>query len=185
MGVKMRNSLGQPEYQFEKFLFYRGLGTFSLPLQVGSSESPCGDLIMHLRNGDAQPLRSLFAAWVEKDAIRFAPLGDLAAKASRNIALQDALKSSLPLSEGVPRAKEAVKAALIAAGLYAKEAQAMVNTWEKSYFRTEGLRLLYLLPRKSVDQVIPIQIQPAPDHLVRVMVGRVEVLSPERRAANR
>ena len=56
----------------------------------------------------------------------------------------------------------------------------MVNTWEKSYFRTDGLRLLYILPRSSVDSYIPIRIQPSPDQLVRVMVGRVEVLTPER-----
>jgi hypothetical protein len=54
----------------------------------------------------------------------------------------------------------------------------MVNTWEQSYFRSEGLRLLYILPRTTVDAVIPIQVQPAPDQLVRVMVGRVEVLTP-------
>jgi hypothetical protein len=53
-----------------------------------------------------------------------------------------------------------------------------VKTWEKSYFRTEGLRLLYILPRATVDEVIPIQVQPAPEQLVRVMIGRVEVLTP-------
>jgi hypothetical protein len=56
----------------------------------------------------------------------------------------------------------------------------MVNTWEKSYFRTEGLRLLYVLPRPAVDAAIPIQIKPSPEQLVRVMVGRVEVLTPEK-----
>ena len=56
----------------------------------------------------------------------------------------------------------------------------MVNTWEKSYFRTEGLRLLYLLPRQTTDHVIPIEIRPVPDKLVRVMVGRIEILTPEK-----
>jgi hypothetical protein len=72
-----------------------------------------------------------------------------------------------------------VATALVKAGLFPKEAQAMVNTWETSYFRTPGLRLLYILPRPIVDDVIPIQIKPAPEQLVRVMVGRVEVLTPE------
>src|SRR5262249_57791156 len=84
----------------------------------------------------------------------------------------------LPLEDGVPQVKQAVAAALVKAGLYPKEARAMVNTWEKSYFRTEGLRLLYVLPPATVDEVIPIQIKPAPEQLVRVMVGRVEVLTP-------
>src|SRR5207253_2114157 len=53
-------------------------------------------------------------------------------------------------------------------------------TWEHSYFRTEGIRILYLVPRQRVDAVIPIHIKPAPDKLVRVMVGRIEVLTPTR-----
>ena len=56
----------------------------------------------------------------------------------------------------------------------------MVNTWEKSYFRTPGLRVLYVLPRQTVDQIIPIQVKPTPDQLERIMVGRVEVLTPDR-----
>src|SRR5262249_34392189 len=63
-------------------------------------------------------------------------------------------------------------------GLYPKEAQAMVNTWEKSYFHTDGLRLLYVLPRTVVDEVIPLRIEPTPTQTVRVMAGRVEVLTP-------
>jgi hypothetical protein len=55
----------------------------------------------------------------------------------------------------------------------------MVNTWEKSYFRTEGLRLLYVLPRAVVDDTIPLQIKPAPQQLERVMIGRIEVLTPD------
>jgi hypothetical protein len=86
----------------------------------------------------------------------------------------------MPLAEGVVQVKQAVARTLVEAGLYEKEAQAMVNTWEHSYFRTEGLRLLYILPRSEVDAIIPIRIQPTPEQLVRVMVGRVEVLTPER-----
>ena len=36
------------------------------------------------------------------------------------------------------------------------------------------------MPRQRVDAVIPIHIKPAPDKLVRVMVGRIEVLTPAR-----
>src|SRR5262249_42187179 len=56
----------------------------------------------------------------------------------------------------------------------------MVNNWEKSYFRTEGLRLLYMIPRPAVDAALPIRISPSPSQLVRVMVGRVEVLTHEK-----
>jgi hypothetical protein len=180
VGIRTWNTQGQPEYHFEKFLFYRGLGTFPLPLQVTSSESTGGGLVLTLRNIQRRPLESVFAVWVDDGTLRFASLGDVAGNATREVALEAALTRRLPMNEGVRRVKEAVKTALIARGLFTKEAQAMVNTWEKSYFHSPGLRLLYVLPRPTVDEVIPIQIQPPPDKLVRVMVGRVEVLYPER-----
>ncbi len=55
----------------------------------------------------------------------------------------------------------------------------MVRTWERSYFRTEGLRALYVLPRKATDAILPISIEPAPRSLVRVLVGRLECVTPE------
>jgi hypothetical protein len=36
------------------------------------------------------------------------------------------------------------------------------------------------VPRERTDGLIPLHIRPAPDKLVRVMVGRIEVLTPER-----
>src|SRR5262249_27693566 len=52
------------------------------------------------------------------------------------------------------------------------------NTWEHSYFKKDGLRVLFVLPRPTVDELIPIRINPRPQRLQRVMVGRVEVLTP-------
>jgi hypothetical protein len=167
------------EYQCEKFLFYRGLGTFTLPLEVRSNDGPNkAGLVLRLHNTQAQPLRGLFAVSVAKDTIQFAELTDLPAKATREVAAASVFVSPVPLEVGVPQVKSAVAKALVTAGLYPREAQAMVNTWENSYFRTAGMRMLYVLPRETVDGVIPLQIRPAPNDLVRVMVGRVEVLTP-------
>src|SRR5262249_1505148 len=164
---------------YEKFLFYRGVGTFSLPLEIHSTEnSKEGGLFLSLKNRSPQPLRSLFAVWVDRDTIRYAALGVLAANARRSLAVGALLRSSHALAARVPPVRSAVADGLVTAGLYPKEARAMVNTWERSYFRTEGLRILYVLPRQTVDEVIPIQITPAPGKLERVMVGRVEVLTP-------
>jgi hypothetical protein len=163
--------------EWEKFLFYRGLGTFDLPLQVRAS-GPGEDVRLALSNRGGDALEGIFAVQVEKGSIRFAALPDLPGGASGEAVLASALSAPLPLKDGVGPAKQAVETALLKAGLYAKEARAMVNTWEKSYFRTEGLRMLYVLPRATTDETIPVQIKPAPDQLVRVMVGRVEVLTP-------
>jgi hypothetical protein len=67
---------------------------------------------------------------------------------------------------------------LIAQGLYAKEAAAMVNTWRDSWFE-EGTRLFYFLPQRAVDQILPLDITPAPAHVTRAFVGRLEVITPE------
>jgi hypothetical protein len=162
----------------EKFLFYRGLGSFDLPLHVKTTGT--GDQVqLTLHNGGKDLLRGLFAVRVAKDTIQYAQLADLPAGTIQQGSLTALLSSRQPLNEGVPHAKEVVAATLVREGLYIKEAQAMVNTWEKSYYRTEGLRLLYVLPRALVDDTIPLQIRPAPLKLERVMIGRIEVLTPD------
>lgn len=55
----------------------------------------------------------------------------------------------------------------------------MVQTWRDSWFEEQGLRVLYLLPRSWTDEVLPLSIVPAPRELVRVMVGRAEVITPQ------
>jgi hypothetical protein len=165
-------------FDYEKFLFYRGLGHFPTPL-AAQTVGAGGGLQATVANRAAQPLRGVFAVKVENGTIAFAPLPDLAGGASASVSLAPLLAHAEPFNEGIQPVKTAVAKALIAAGLYEKEAWAMVNTWEKSYFRTDGLRLLYVLPREVTDALIPIQIKPAPDQLVRVMVGRTELLTPE------
>ena len=175
--VRSRNMLDWSEYDFEKFLFYRGLGTFDMPLQVQSSEVG-NDVNLALLNRGPKPLTGMFAIWVNKDDVQFGPLGALAGGGSRNVSLKSALTTVLPINSGTHPMMKQVAEALMAAGLYEKEAWAMVNSWEKSYFRTPGLRILFILPREAVDNYIPIQITPRPQEMVRVMVGRTEVLTP-------
>jgi hypothetical protein len=64
----------------------------------------------------------------------------------------------------------------VGSGLYLDEAVAMVNTWEHGYFRTPGLRVLYILNRNEVENLLPMTITPAPQSMNRVFVGRIEVL---------
>lgn len=66
-------------------------------------------------------------------------------------------------------------------GLYREESRAMIETWRDSWFE-EGLRVFYIVPRPKVDQLLPISIQPLPEQLARVFVGRVELLSPPMRS---
>src|SRR4029077_9160312 len=68
---------------------------------------------------------------------------------------------------------------LTATGLYEKEALAMVNTWRTSWFGENGTRLLYLVSGTLTDKLLPLTVDPAPDERVRVLVGRLETLTPE------
>jgi hypothetical protein len=70
--------------------------------------------------------------------------------------------------------------ALTAAGLFYKEAAAMIETWRDTWFE-DGMRVFYIPPRPAVNAVVPLRISPVPYSLVRAFVGRVELLSPTTR----
>ncbi len=54
----------------------------------------------------------------------------------------------------------------------------MVKTWEDSWFE-EGFRVFYVLPRHRTDAILPLEITPKPNKLVRVLVGRMEIMTQE------
>jgi hypothetical protein len=71
-------------------------------------------------------------------------------------------------------------AALVADGLFADEATAMLETWRRAYFHSPGLRVFYVVPRAWTDHTLPLELS-APAQIERVMVGRIELISPEQR----
>ena len=71
---------------------------------------------------------------------------------------------------------------LVAHGLYSKEAHAMVETWRDSWFEP-GRRIFYVVPRATIESILPLDIKPAPASIARVFVGRIELMTaqtPER-----
>lgn len=168
--------------QHEKFLFYRGLGEFKLPIYF-KAQGRDDALKLEIFNQEQQPIVGAIALQVADGHIRFARLNELTKLSWSTHDLGKTFSEPKPLAEGVPLAKAAVEAELVKAGLYPKEAAAMCNNWEKSYFATPGTRLLHIVPRTSTDALIPIEISPQPTELVRVMVGRTELLTPDREAA--
>jgi len=56
----------------------------------------------------------------------------------------------------------------------------MLKTWELAYFKSPGLRLFYLLPQQWTDAVLPLQCDHFA-HVIRTMVGRVEMVTPKQR----
>jgi hypothetical protein len=73
-----------------------------------------------------------------------------------------------------------MRGALIAKGLFAEEADALLNTWEVSYFKNPGLRFFYLCPDIVTNFLLPLGIS-VPCNVTRVMIGRIEIVTPEQR----
>ena len=70
--------------------------------------------------------------------------------------------------------RASMKDALLAAGLYEDEAEAMLETWKESYYHMPGLRVFYLVPAQWLEYYLPLQVS-VPHELTRVLVGRIEI----------
>jgi ankyrin repeat protein len=66
-------------------------------------------------------------------------------------------------------------------GLFADEADALLNSWELSYFKSPGLRLFFMVPKLWTDLHLPLEVS-VPAEIKRAMVGRLELVTPEHRA---
>lgn len=159
--------------EVEKFLFYRGIGNFAAPLQVTVPDANSPEL--RLENTGDQPLQSLFVIRVGEGFMTITPKGDLAAK-SQMVA---EIGNPVPVEEGRAQLGQLVRDELSRAGLSTSEADAMVKTWDESWFCERGVRVLYILPQTWADSVLPLKLTPAPNQLVRVFVGRAEVITPQ------
>jgi hypothetical protein len=150
--------------QTEKFLFYRGVASFSVPMSVKFTQSE--KIVAQNLTTQEIPAMLLFERRGDK-------LGFRAVDAS---AAQPTLDPP-ELNANIDSLKQAVEDMLIAQGLYQDEAQAMFETWQDSWFEG-GSRLLYIVPRQFVDSVLPLSINPVPAQTVRVFVGRLELITP-------
>lgn len=163
------------EKQHERFLFYRGLGDFGLPLAPAFQ----GDGLVLDNREATHPLRGVFVMTVTPSGAGFTAVEAIAPGTRRTVTPPP---PEQPLDAFVAALSDALEATLVAEGLYTDEARAMVHTWQRSYFRTPGTRVLYLLPPPLIDEVVPLELAPAPKRTLRTMVIRVEVLSPKETA---
>ncbi len=159
----------------EKFIFYRGLGNFRTSLKVTSDSQE-----LRLQDTQGNGIPYLLAVNIRSGKGGGEELGSLKPGATTSLGLKALLKELTPtekLEAFEDLAGSKLVEALVASGLYRDEARAMVNTWRLSYFHTDGLRVLYILPRQETDAILPLRITPQPEELVRTLVGRVEVLT--------
>ncbi len=153
---------------FEKFLFYRGVGNFELPIKLVA----LGGDRFEVTNSGAEASGSLFLMRVDGRRVRFASIESVGPRSTLEVELPS-------VNSTVYQLADAVTDALVATGLFDKEALAMVNTWRGSWFGENGTRLLYLISSKETDKLLPLSIEPVPDECLRVLVGRLETLTPD------
>jgi len=169
--------------EVEKFIFYRGAGSFKTPLRVRVDPNN----VVTVENTGSEKLSHLFLVSIDDRGFarsgRIAVLDGLPAKTS--VKWQDlsarptAAWKTLGPKELQENLSIQMEAALVSEGLFAEEARAMVNTWKDSWFTEVGVRVLYLLPRAWTDETLPLTLNPQPKELKRVMVGRAEIITPD------
>jgi hypothetical protein len=150
--------------QQEKFLFYRGVGTFGLPVSVQLKSER-----VVLKNLGKDEIAHLIIFENRGGKLGYRLLDGFTGETT---------VERPPLDKNIESLLYDLKVMLVASGLYEKEATAMIKTWRNSWFE-EGMRVFYILPRQATDAVLPVTIDPTPAELIRVLVGRTEVITPE------
>jgi hypothetical protein len=162
--------------QAERFLFYRGLGNFPSPVQVTAASGV--NTTVRLTNAGRDAAGTVFVLNVGADRGAFRTESQGVAGGAMLDEVVPSLQEGKPMDDFVGELASAMTEALIATGLYTDESVGMVNTWRRQWFRTPGVRVLYFAPQAWIDTQVPLTIDPKPSTVVRVMVMRVEVLTP-------
>ena len=164
--LRVKTPVGE---QYEKFLFYRGVSAFRVPISATLDDANK----LRVENRSGQPIPNTISFERRGENVGFRVNGAL-----QNEVLMDPPQ----LTSTVDSLARELEGILIAQGLYQNEAQAMVQTWRDSWFE-EGSRLLYIVPEEFVNTVLPLTIKPAPVQTTRVFVGRLELVTPATESA--
>jgi hypothetical protein len=146
--------------QTEKFLFYRGVARFELP--IAATLGAGGEV--ELRNSTREPIDDVMLFTNDHGRLRY----DVRHQTGAAVTIDPPVVGREPTDE--------LQSMLVADGLFADEATAMVNTWRDSWFE-QGTRIFYVVPRRLVDSVLPLEIHPRPAEIARVFVARTELVA--------
>lgn len=154
--------------EHEKFIFYRGVGNFAMPLKLTAEKGGSVKFMFQgYRFGKSVLVR------IAGKKVWF--------KEIMNEGGWTEIEAALPEPESsLDQLREVMVRLLTERGLYEKEARAMVKTWDTAWFGEDGTRLLYLLGSPITEDLLPLRINPQPNKLIRVLVGRHDFLTPER-----
>jgi hypothetical protein len=157
----------------ERYLFYRGVGAIDSPVQVVRLDNG----MLHLRGADC--LNDVWYFDMRDDGrCAFRKL-DLRGDRPR-VLTAATFDAGDYRDDSFANMRLQMKRSLISAGLFDDEAEAMLNTWEASYFKTPGTRVFFIAPGQWVDERLPIKLS-VPAQVERVFVGRIDLVTPRHR----
>lgn len=157
--------------QQEKFIFYRGLSDNFLSAPVAVHENGVIEVRRYHRDWPIWIVdnRSEQLTWLRLSEKGVVELDSFPIHPDNEAAKQSLGKS--------------IHQELVSAGLTEAESSAMIATWKTYWFEEKGLRTFSIMKRKRVDEIVPLDISPAPSSLTRVFVHRSELIAPETLAA--
>jgi hypothetical protein len=166
----------------ERYLFYRGVAHLEALMRTELSATD-----VKLRAPQRMP-------WLSEAAVTVPAVWLVDVRADGRVAFREKDRVVIPKTGGTAELarlglltdkefgasgrtdlRASMRRALIGAGLFDDEADAMLETWKESYFRAPGLRLFYIVPREWIDYFLPLEIS-VPNALTRVLVGRIDLI---------
>jgi hypothetical protein len=169
----------------ERFLFYRGVAKLDAPLRV--IQHPERDRVEiggefgggGGRDGKLPP--RLWYVDIRPDgSCAFDTVSSTAEYPDRVVALTRMTFADADYAPDATALRTAMHERLISEGLFDDEARAMLATWELSYFKSPGTRLFFMVPPAWTERVLPLTLS-QPADVTRVMVGRIELITPRHR----
>jgi hypothetical protein len=171
-----------PSGEGERYLFYRGVAHLEALVQT---ELLPNEVVLraprrlHWLREPSMTIASLWLADIKRDgsaAFREQTRLDIAKNAaSRELGRIPLFAEGDYTVGGLGDLRLSMKKALMAAGLFEDEAEAMLETWKESYFKAPGLRLFYIVPSQWTAHFLPLEIS-VPHELTRVIVGRIDLM---------
>jgi len=186
--------------EIEKYIFYRGVAHLDALFQTIHSCSKKSSSDRSLENTDPSCKISLYAPkhlhWLSANSMNLVKVwiadiredGTTAFYERENIVLSKEKTSEELMqlsfsskneysSTNMMNLKNSMRQALVNQGLFEAEADALLATWEESYYGRSGLRVFYIVPQEWINYFLPLQVS-VPHKLTRVLVGRIDLRKP-------
>jgi RNA polymerase sigma factor (sigma-70 family) len=147
----------------ERFIFYDGL----VPAPDFLRCTGVTDMSVTVKNTASFPISQLF--FIDRRVERKNKDWALAYRAEAipaggeaTIPLQAVRAAKNAASEDLTKLVRAVRHSLLSAGLFDAEADSILKIWHKDFFAMNGLTAFFLLPQAEYDQMLPLEVTPAP-----------------------